>query len=274
MSTADATAIQPPEVRPTRRLRQAASWTFHQGARLIEQLPPDVFTRRTQAAVDFLLCAVAVFLACQLRFDFGVTIWMQPIMWAWVLILPFLRVASIWGLRGYDGIWRYFNMRDAVRLAYICIPTTVVLLVLRLWFYDKHWVAGVPLSVIFVEVILFVIMASGMRALRRFTFESARRAGVRRMRALVVGNDHTIFAALWQLYAFPNVDIVGFLTPERALHGHRIAGWPVLGPPEVLAKLLAMNRIDLVLVADANMGCIGATVETATELGASRDLAS
>src|SRR5205823_1272860 len=61
--------------------------------------------------------------------------------------------------------------------------------------------------------------------------------------------------------------IAGLLAPEAELRGLRIGGMPVIAGPDALPGLLASHAVDLVLIADASLDCIGATVATASELG-------
>jgi FlaA1/EpsC-like NDP-sugar epimerase len=62
--------------------------------------------------------------------------------------------------------------------------------------------------------------------------------------------------------------VVRVLSPDQKLHGARLAGFTVSGDPASLAKHLASEKIDLVLIADADVQTIGDAVATAMEFGA------
>jgi FlaA1/EpsC-like NDP-sugar epimerase len=76
------------------------------------------------------------------------------IMWAWVIALPFLRVTAMLAFKGYNVIWRYFNLQDSIALALKALPATLALLVFRLL-----RVAPIPIGSIAVELLLFLCFA-------------------------------------------------------------------------------------------------------------------
>ena len=122
-------------------------------------------------------------------------------------------------------------------------------------------------SVILMELLLFLVLAAGVRALRRVTFESSRGSAAAARRALVVGTADTLDAALRHVSSYPEVTVVGLLAPESKLQGLRIAGFSVMDEPGALPRLLASHAVDLVLIADASLDSIAGTVATATEFG-------
>jgi FlaA1/EpsC-like NDP-sugar epimerase len=236
-------------------------------AALCDHLPEKFFTRGNQLGLDAMACAAALYIAFQLRFEGAVPGAQQAVMWAWMLLLPALRPGLMWALGGYERIWRFFNLRDALVLAFTSLPPTLFLLAMRYGFGKKMWQAAVPSSVILMELLLFLVLAGGIRALRRVTFESSRRSAAAGMRALLVGNADTLDAALRHVSSFPDVTVVGLLAPESKLHGLRIAGFSVMDEPGALPRLLASHTLDLVLIADASLDSIAETVATATEFG-------
>ena len=236
-------------------------------AAVADRLPERFFCRGNQLALDAAACATALYLAFQLRFDAAVPAPQRVAMWSWLMLLPLLRPAITWALRGYDRIWRFFNLRDAVGLALISLPPTLFLLALRYGLKKTTWAAAIPASVILIELLLFLALAAGIRALRRITFEYSRRSPAAGTRALVVGTADTLDAALRHVSSFPDVTVVGLLAPESQLQGLRIAGFSVMDEPGALPRLLASHAVDLVLIADASLDSIGDTVATATEFG-------
>ncbi|MGH9508381.1 MAG: polysaccharide biosynthesis protein, partial [Terriglobales bacterium] len=219
-----------------------------------------------QMVLDGLATVIAVFLAFQLRFDGDLPAIYQPVMWAWVLLLPALRLALIYALGGYNAIWRYFSLHDAAVLVATVVPSSLCLLVLRFGLRKLTWLANVPVGVVVLEAMLFMGLAIGLRALRRITFEASRGYGPRR-RAVLVGTDDTLAAALRHVVGYTDIECVGLLAPEARLRGLRIGGFSVIDEPEALARLLASHAVDLVLLSDASLDCISATVATATEFG-------
>jgi FlaA1/EpsC-like NDP-sugar epimerase len=236
-------------------------------ATLSDRMPEKFFSRGNQMGLDAVACAAALYIAFQLRFEGPVPAPQEAVMWAWMLLLPALRPGLMWALGGYDRIWRFFNLRDALVLVLTSLPPTLFMLVMRYGFAKKTWHAAVPFSVILMELLLFLVMAGGIRALRRVTFESSRRSAAADVRALLVGTADTLDAALRHVSSYPEVTVVGLLAPESQLHGLRIAGFSVMDEPGALPRLLASHAVDLVLIADASLDSIGETVATATEFG-------
>ncbi len=246
-----------------RRLLRSALRT---SVALMERVPTVLFSRTVQFGLDALLTAIALFLAYQLRFDGSVPYPHRTVMWAWMLLLPVVRPALMWAFGGYDRIWRYFNLHDAIVLGITALPPTFMMLVVRYGFAHKLWVAQVPASVIAMEFMLFLALGAGLRSFRRITFESARRSGARR-RALIVGTEDSVASALRHVAAHPDMHVVGVLAPDARLHGMRIGGAWVLDEPSALPKLLAARSVDVVLIADAGLDSVGEIVATATDFG-------
>ncbi|MGH9670032.1 MAG: polysaccharide biosynthesis protein [Terriglobales bacterium] len=264
MADADRAALARPALNPLGKL---ARLLIPRLAAWCDWLPENFFSRGNQLGLDAAACAAALYLAFQLRFEGAVPEPQQAVMWAWLLLLPALRPGLMWALGGYDRIWRFFNLRDAVVLGFTSLPPTLFMLAMRYGFGKKTWEAAIPASVILMELLLFLVLAAGVRALRRVTFESLRRSASAARRALVVGTADTLDAALRHVSSYPDVTVVGLLAPESKLQGLRIAGFSVMDEPGALPRLLAGHAVDLVLIADASLDSIAETVATATEFG-------
>ena len=235
-------------------------------ARAFDRLPAAFFGRGVQMVLDACLCAIALYLAFQLRFDSAVPHSYRVVMWTWILGLALARPLVMLALGGYSGIWRYFNLHDATVLVFTALPPTVALIVLRYGFTQKWW-ALVPISIILIEYGVFLALAASLRALRRVTFEVSPESRAQRVRALLVGNDATLPAALRHLGGHRELEVVGLLAPEPGLRGRRIGGCMVIDEAGALPRLLAAKAADLVLIADARADAIGEVVATATEFG-------
>ena len=265
MDEAGISARSQSEQRPS-RMSEAERHAASRLQRMLDKLPRRFFNRTTQLMMDAALCAVSLYLAYQLRFDSAVPPGHQAVMWAWMLVLPVIRPALMWALGGYDRIWRYFNLHDGTMLAVTSLPPTIFMLLVRYGLWRSLWVAQLPVSVILVEYLMFLGLAGGLRALRRVSFESARGSGPR-TRALVVGTEDSLPAALRHISSHAEISVVGLLAPDSKLHGLRIGGFWVLDEPAALGRLLTAGAVDLVLIADAGLSSIGEMVATATEFG-------
>jgi FlaA1/EpsC-like NDP-sugar epimerase len=226
------------------------------------RLPSGLFIRANQIAIDAALTALSVYLAYQVRFDGAVPASHAVVMKEWMIALPLLRVSTMLVLKGYDVIWRYFNLQDSVALALKALPATLVILGMRL-----VRIAAAPIGAIAVELLLFLCFAGGIRVLRRASFELVMSASTVRRRAIVVGSDDTLAGAIRQVGLSPDMEIVALLCPDNKLHGLRIAGFTVVDDFSALPGMLATQSVDLVLIADPKLSSLGELVATCLEFG-------
>jgi nucleoside-diphosphate-sugar epimerase len=234
---------------------------------LQNRLPAIFFSRGAQMLVDAVFSAVSLFLAYHLRFDSGVPPDERAVMYVWMPLLAVLRPALMWRAGLYQLTWRYFDLGDALKLAAGAGLSTAVLLLLRLTFYIVPLAAN-PLSVIVIEAVIFVLLATAARTFRRLMSEESIFADGHNQRVLLVGSERLLPAAIHQV-TDRDLGIVGCLVPEcrTNLLGIRICGCPVLGAPAALNGLLQRRSADLVMVTDASLDCIGDVVATATQHG-------
>ncbi|MGH9524928.1 MAG: polysaccharide biosynthesis protein [Terriglobales bacterium] len=234
--------------------------------RFIDRLPRWVFTRGLQLAIDTVVAAVAIRIAFEIRFDWNIPVSHQPILWAWTLLVPLIRPITIRYFGGHLVVWRYFGMHDALTLVTAALPCTVLMGLLRLSFASRLWWAQVPIGVILVEFGTFLALAGGVRAFRRFTYEASGSREKRR-RTLLLGSEPSLATAVRQVSSFSGIHVVGLLATEERILGLLIGGFPVIGSPSDLPRLLAAHAIDLVLISDASLDCLGSAISSATEFG-------
>lgn len=237
--------------------------------RMVDRLPRWIFNRRGLIVVDSSVSMIATWLAWQLRFDFDVPQKYRAAMLVSVVALMLVRPACLWAMRAYRTIWRYFNLGDAVVFCLAAVPPTLLMLLLRLGWVRFHSKAILPLTVIIVDYGVFLLAGVILRALRRYLFEASLNvspsAGSKR--AVLVGTAEGLASALRQLSFHRDIHVVKLLSSDTNLHGNRLAGFHVSGGPQSLAKCLAAEQVDLVLVADADSESIAAAVATAMEYG-------
>jgi len=101
--------------------------------------------------------------------------------------------------------------------------------------------------------------------MRRTTHEMARSTGNSRRKALLIGTDETLNGALRHISMYGDLQIMGMLAPETKLHGLRIGGFPVLGNTDLLPQVLAEQKANLILIAEANMPCLAEVVSLAVD---------
>jgi FlaA1/EpsC-like NDP-sugar epimerase len=234
--------------------------------RSIDRLPRWAFNRWGLIAIDATLSMIAIWLAWQLRFDFQVPANYWPVLGVSTLALLVVRPLCLWNFGAYRTVWRYFNLTDAVTLCLATVPPTVIMLLLRIGWLRVHPIAVLPLTVIVVDYGVFLVFGVGIRAVRRYLFEASLGISSSK-RTLLMGTTEGLASALRQISFHPEINVVRLLSPDKKLHGSRLGGLTVLDGPATLAKHLASDDIDLVLIADADVETIGDAVATAMEFG-------
>lgn len=244
---------------------RARQYLLHPAVWLEKRLPAPFFNQALQVVIDGLLSALSLFLAYQLRYEGSIPEDIKPAFWFWMLLLPIMRPIVMWGFSVYQIVWRYFGFRDALRLSFGTLATTVALLVLRLFFYKIPGLAN-PLTIIVMEAAIFLVLASAARAIRRLITEESLYSAEKGTRLLLVGNEQALPGAVHHISA-RNIRLVGLLLPpgSKAMRGLRISGCPVLGDTSSLNELLAKKRADLVMITDTSLDCIGDVVAVATQ---------
>jgi FlaA1/EpsC-like NDP-sugar epimerase len=234
--------------------------------RAIDRLPRWIFNRGGLIAVDGSLSMIAVWLAWQLRFDFNVPENYQAAVRVSAVALLLVRPACLWMLGAYRAIWRYFNLGDAMTLCLAAIPPTIIMLMLRIGWLQYHPVAVLPLTVIVVDYGVFVMLGVGVRSLRRYLFEASL-GGSTTKRTLLIGTGEGLASALRQISFHSDIHVVCLLSPDKSLHGARLAGFTVSDGLGSLSKHLASDKIDLVLIADTDVETISGVIATTMEFG-------
>jgi FlaA1/EpsC-like NDP-sugar epimerase len=206
---------------------------------------------------------LAVLVAYMLRFDGDLSRAVDHHMLTWLLFLPIFRPMALLVSNGYDTTWRFFHLRDGVRLVLLAIPVSVIVAMAR-WLAPRP--LGMPYSIVPLEFGAFVAFASGLRVTRRLTYQATRPAA-RSMNTLLVGNDFSLVAAIRHVELYGDVKLVGLVSEDEAIHGLRIDGVPVLGSPRSLPRLVASHGVELVIIAGAESRFLGDIVAKVSEFG-------
>jgi len=254
-------AREPELRRPTRGLEYLPSPVVRMVATL-NSLPGFLYNRINQQLLDATCSSLAVYIAFQLRFDGDVPVEIQRSMWLWVIGFGAMRVLAMRLTDAYRTIWRYFGLRDCPHFFLSAATPTLLLLALRVGAETTHWLNLVPASVLLLELGLFTFLGIGLRALRRISFEAARKETLN-PRTLIVGSADSLAAAVRQVISDAEVQVVGLLTPQPGLHGSCVVGMPVLGSPTDLMNHILHTRAELVLVSDATLPDLGSVIEQA-----------
>jgi FlaA1/EpsC-like NDP-sugar epimerase len=222
---------------------------------LSTKVPPWLLHRNVQMLLDSMVAATSLWIAYLLRFDFSIPSNQQRGMAGWLIVIAVARPATILLTDGYKATWRFFAFRDAIRLAARSIPVSICLLLFRA---VVHSGVAIPFSVLLLELLLFLCLASALRTARRYEHEFTTSVGSG-PNTLIVGSEATLAGAVRHLRASGNTNILGLVTENERLVGLRIDGVLVRGHITALPNLLAAHPIELVIIA-------GADIESAEEV--------
>lgn len=240
-----------------------------QVGRALDRLPRWIFNRWVLIVIDASVSLIATWLAWQLRFDFAVPVKYLTSMRISAIAVMLLRPASLWAMGAYRTIWRYFNLGDAITFSLAAVPPTLLMLLLRVGWLHSNPNAVLPFTVILLDYAVFLLTGVGLRSIRRYLFEASLdfSPSSKSKRTVLMGTAEGLASALRQISFHPDIKVVRLLSPDKRLHGNRLAGFYVSDGPHSLAKYLASEQVDLVLVADADSESIADAVETAVEHG-------
>ncbi len=236
-------------------------------ASLNHRIPGLLFNRITQVLLDGNCAGLAFFLAFQLRFDGAVPLRYRSIMLVWLAGLIVVRPLCIWILGAYASIWRYFNLRDMFSLSLAAALPSAVLLFARIALATTFRVMAIPISIVLIDLGIFLLLVGTLRALRRAGFEYWRVTTSPRHRAVLLGTGDTLASGVRQVSLQSDIELVGLLSPDKSLRGRRIAGFPVIELGDSLPDVLVNYCVDIVFIAEAKLD-IGEIVQTTTQFGA------
>ena len=215
-----------------------------------------VTTSRTRAlvAADLSLSLFATALAFVARFE----TWPIPASYAdglvtYALSACLVRVVILYATGAYAQVWRYASVREAVRLVYTGLVTTLaVAIVGRAQPAIGH--IAVPWSVLLLDACLFMGGAICVRLLARAWRQSAfgrSKPALRGRRTLVVGAGSAGQLVAREMLDSDRTGMVpfGFLDDDPSLHGKRILGLPVLGHTSEMVEIAKAASLDLVVIA-------------------------
>ena len=192
--------------------------------------------------VGLIVCSLVF--AWLLRFEFQVP---DPrLLWTAASILIVVRLAVMPFFNLMHGWWRHTGISDAVDvLKAVLTGSFAFLVIVRYGLGLKVF----PLSIYALEALITFTLLTGVRVLSRMLAETVR-ADSTSKRLLLVGAGH---AAQMIIRETQEVEtgyrVIGCVDDNPLKKGLRVLGVPVLGPVQVLTKVVSQQRIDEVLIA-------------------------
>lgn len=231
-------------------------WTAVQAsvARAFARIRSDIGFAVVDAGV--VLLAYLGALAIRLVEPYGDPFWNQLIGVLPIIVAVHLLMNLVFG--AYGHVWEYASVGEAVRIAGASASSALVLIVGELS-YERLVSDGevlVPVGALILGALLAMVGMGAIRFRSRLFSLKRMSAITHRLdaaRTLVVGTDRTA-ADLARYGATDDVpfDVVGFISPNGTPPGKLLAGRPVLGKPNDVARLVEELNIDQVIIANAN----------------------
>jgi FlaA1/EpsC-like NDP-sugar epimerase len=153
-------------------------------------------------------------------------------------VMPFFNLMHGW--------WRHTGISDALDvLKAIVTGSFAFLLIVRYGLGLKVF----PLSIYALEALITFTLLTGVRVLSRLLAETVRRDSASK-RLLLVGAGHAAQMIIREAQQVETgYTVIGCVDDNPLKKGLRVLGVPVLGPVEILAKMVRAQRIDEVLIA-------------------------
>jgi FlaA1/EpsC-like NDP-sugar epimerase len=215
--------------------------------------------RTVRVIADLGVLAIALGLAYLFRFELALTtqildglavnlLWVVPVQYATLIAIGVPRL-----------LWRYLNMRDAVRvLAAVMVSSALITLVRLFHVLPIDGANTIPLGVIAMDFVLAYLGLVGIRAGRRLWAEDQYRRKLategERHRVLLIGAGEAGVIVARELMHRPDLGLqpVGFLDDDPQKHRKLIGGMPVLGATNDVATVARQKRVKRALITIAN----------------------
>ena len=208
--------------------------------------------RLGQVVVDACLFTLAYYLAYVLRFDEGIPLRYDRLLWDTIFLIVALQVLifALFGL--YSKLWRFVDQRDfQTILKAMGVATVGLIAVLFLFSVGR---VSPPRSVIVLDFLLALVFTAGARfAVRALVERPARGPILERAdrEVLIVGAGNGGQQVAFELRRNPGLRSapVGFVDDDPRKQGMRVAGHKVLGPTGELPRILDGVRPSEVIIA-------------------------
>jgi UDP-GlcNAc:undecaprenyl-phosphate GlcNAc-1-phosphate transferase len=204
--------------------------------------------RFVEVVVDGVLITVAFYGAYVLRLGSNGTPSQQSFFIATLPVLLFARYLVFIPMGLYRGVWRYVDVRDAIRVA---VAVFVSEFIAFAFMNATRFRGDFPRAIFVIDVLLCTALIGASRFWERAAYRGVMtlRSSEPRRRALVVGAGRSGRSFARELRETPGEQLVGFVDDDPRLWRRRLLGVPVLGTADEMAEIIAEARPDAVFVA-------------------------
>ncbi len=209
-------------------------------------------------AVHAFVFVICYWLAFGFRFDFVFSLETREIFWLSLPAVLLTKLVIFYALGHCHVSWRYVTFSDLALLLKASFLSLIAIAAIDYFLVDSlhsnrisaplHIPRGIPPM----DFLLTVMLLGGLRAIWRLSREEVLPRLYRKgyHEAFIVGANHAGESLARQLQSDPQLKytICGFLDSDVSRHGSMLAGVPVLGRPQDVARYAAGREIKDVLV--------------------------
>jgi FlaA1/EpsC-like NDP-sugar epimerase len=213
-------------------------------------------------AADLAGFACAAAGAFVLRFDW-LFITYRPEFWPFLLSALIIKPVAFFLFGMYRRVWRYTSVQDFIGLVLASSAASVVLAIVVVSIVLTQYVGGISRSVLFIDWLLTLAAASGIRLTIRLVYEAQSRTRVQERaesggarKVLVAGAGIAGTMVVRELQRNPQLRMTptGFLDDEAGKLGKRVQGLPVLGRTTDVEAIVRRHAIEEVIIAMPTAG--------------------
>src|SRR5947209_4467055 len=212
----------------------------------------DPYSRTNQQFLDGAVVGVSFYFAC-LTGHAGLVPYHQYQFWVTLLAVIVGRLITNFFSGLHRIQWRYIGLYDAVRTGKAYLFFSVLLLLVQIGLPASAGIFKLPVSIIVIELLLSSFGALGIRAFRRYIYETQTKQPDRltteeKRRVLLIGAGMMGKTVARDMATDRSIEIVGFLDDDPQKSGCVIGGAKVLGPTSLLTEVTRTQKVDSVLI--------------------------
>ena len=200
--------------------------------------------------VHLVLCAAAYTIAFLLRFEFSIPVEYFPIFTRTLPLVLAIKFLVFYYFGIYSGLWRYVSITDLWQIIKAACLSSVLFIPSIVFFHGMH---GFPRSVFILDLMLTIILVSGIRFFNRLLREKFFKPGYfkEKKKVLIVGAGRAGILMAKECRNNPglNVQVMGFIDDDPAKRHLSVEHIRILGNKKNIPELVAKYGIEEIIFA-------------------------
>ena len=199
---------------------------------------------------DVVVCAVSIWLAYLLRFNFRVPQHEIDLLLPMLPVFFAVRVISFYFYKTYTGIIRYTSTRDASRILLTLATGSLSIGLLNPVFYYFNSYYVLPFSVIIIDFLLSVFIMTSTRLLIKVAYMEMRNPTSEKTGVIIygAGDAGMITKRTLDRDTGSKYKVIAFIDDDKKKVGNKIEGIPIYHARKDLEGLLTANRIKHLII--------------------------